>query len=539
MFSITCNQIDLTFADGGSLWNGLSFTWSGQRLGIVGDNGSGKSSLLRLLRGDLSPTSGHLETRAPLLPLPQDHTPFLGQSLVEVAGLKPKIEALRRILEGGGSPNDLLTLDDDWEVEEDFRRQMELWRLGHLDMERPFESLSGGEQSRLLLMGLSLQQADAYVLDEPSNHLDQASRTALFEWMEREKAAIVVISHDRELLRHVDSILELSHSGARLYGGNFDVYWELREAERAQARADFEEGRKEMRKARAKAREALEKQQKRTTRSAKRNKARGVDKMTLNKLKGQGELSTAAIKRREAGRVAAKAAQFEQAKEALDYQEEWKIDGKALESERGRTLIEAVDLNHAFPEQPELWDSPLNFHLKGGQRSHLQGENGSGKSTLIHILLGRLQPSTGRVRNNCKAIAKLDQDLAFLDPGLSVIENFQAHFQKALAEHESRIRLGRFRFLGRAVFQPTAQLSGGERMRLALACLLATDSLPELLILDEPTNHLDLRSKAIFTRYLATYPGAMLLVSHDPELVADLAPLDQVISLDPPPSPIP
>lgn len=531
MFFISCNQLNLTFSDGTRLWEGLTFTWSGRRLGIVGGNGSGKTSLLRILTGELSPTDGSFESAFPLTSMVQDHRPFFGKTLPEVCGLEAKLSALQRTLEGNGTPEDLLVIDDDWDLEDRFVRLLQQWRLGHLDLDRIFDSLSGGEQSRLLLLSLSLQKAPAYILDEPSNHLDSLSREALFEWIAHEPAPLVIVSHDRELLRKMDAILELSPKGARLYGGNYELYREIRETELERARLQFEESRKELRKAKAKQQRAMEKQQKHSARGEKQNKQAGLGKSAMNQLKMDSEKTQAGLKKREEGRVADKQVQFDRAKEALEFQEEWKIDMAGQAQPKGKILVEAEELNFAFLEGEALWEAPLNFQLRGGQRTHLQGENGSGKSTLIRLLRGELQPSRGRIRVNSGEIVLLDQDQSFLRLELNVLENLRSHCRRELPEHELRIRLSRFRFEGEAVFQAVSQLSGGERMRLALACLLATDHFPELLILDEPTNHLDLQSKAVFSKYLDHYQGAILLVSHDPDLVSELSVLDQTIQL--------
>jgi len=238
----------------------------------------------------------------------------------------------------------------------------------------------------------------------------------------------------------------------------------------------------------------------------------------------------ASVRRTQAGKVSQKEEALREARQARNYSYDWKIDGQGSEDPRGKVLIEAKDLNFAWPDSDTLWAESLNFQIHGGERLLLQGDNGSGKSSLLRLLTEDREGQQGSIRRNTRALATLDQHLGFLQADLSLIENFQRHFRQMLPEHELRIRLGRFRFEGEEVFRKAGSLSGGERMRLALACVLASDQVPELLLLDEPTNHLDLRSKGIFTGFLQQYRGAMVLVSHDPQLAEDLG-ADRVLTL--------
>lgn len=522
MFHISCNQLSYSFADGTSLFEDLTFAWSGQRLGIVGDNGCGKSTLFSILSGKVPSGGGSLDLGGAFALLEQIPEERSGQSVLEVLGIAEKVLALQRILDGEGNESDLLTLDDDWEIGDRLERLFTEWNLSHIDPLRKFSSLSGGERNRLSLAALSFQPVDAFLLDEPSNHLDRESRQALFEWMDRSSQAFVVISHDREVLGRMDHILELSTGGARLFGGNFDEYQAEKKAEAKRLEERYESSLKDLRKARKQEIQNKEKQQKRNVRGAKRNKAAGVPKEVLNKLKGEGEATMAKVKKMQSGRVSQKETAMREARKARNYQYDWKIDADTTAIPSGKILLKAQDLNFAWAEAEPLWAENLDFQLNGGQRLLIEGPNGSGKSTLLKLITGDLEPVSGNIRLNTDQLFKLDQHLDFLNPRESVMENFQRHFQKNLAEHEQRIRLGRFRFEGEEVFKPMGQLSGGERMRLALACLLATDQRPDLLLLDEPTNHLDLRSREIFAGFLSSYPGAMLLVTHDAWLVEEL-----------------
>jgi ATPase subunit of ABC transporter with duplicated ATPase domains len=187
-------------------------------------------------------------------------------------------------------------------------------------------------------------------------------------------------------------------------------------------------------------------------------------------------------------------------------------------------------VNHRFPGAPgNLWPAPLELMLRGPERVAIAGANGSGKSTLHGMLRGMVTPSQGAVALGTARVGYLDQQVSLLDDSRSVLENLRQRAPDA-PEHALRILLGRFGLDGGAVHKPTHALSGGERMRAGLACLLCADQAPELLLLDEPTNNLDLASQAALASALRAYRGCLVLVSHDPAVLRD-AGVDRVVDL--------
>jgi ATPase subunit of ABC transporter with duplicated ATPase domains len=195
-----------------------------------------------------------------------------------------------------------------------------------------------------------------------------------------------------------------------------------------------------------------------------------------------------------------------------------------------KRMIELVGVNYRYPGAPRaLWPRPLTLEIVGPERSSLRGPNGSGKSTLIDLICGRKEPSTGCVKVGTERVGLLDQRVNVLDDSLSVLANLK-RVAPQRAEHELRILLARFLFFREAVFKPAAVLSGGERMRAGLACLLGADQAPELLLLDEPTNNLDLASLEELISALRNYRGALIAVSHDATFLEEIG-IERVIEL--------
>ncbi len=169
-----------------------------------------------------------------------------------------------------------------------------------------------------------------------------------------------------------------------------------------------------------------------------------------------------------------------------------------------------------------MWPEPLSFTLLSQDRLAILGNNGTGKSTLLQLITGALVPATGTLHVGTGKIGLIDQQLLLLNNALSVLENLRLFAPSGIAEHELRIRLSRFLFHGETVFKKVACLSGGERMRMALACLLATGNAPQLLVLDEPTNNLDIASTEQLISTLSQYQGAMVIISHDHHFLGQL-----------------
>ena len=333
---------------------------------------------------------------------------------------------------------------------------------------------------------------------------------------------LVAVSHDRSLLRAMDRIAELSERGLRMHGGGYDFYRQAMEAETAAFREAAESAEARLRRADRDRREAMERQAKRSVRAAARAPDMGLPKLLLGMRKRNAEATGAKLGRVHAERVEAGREALREAASRMRESHAVDVDLENAGPPARKTCMTIQGVNHAFERGRPLWAEPLDFTIRGGERVALAGANGSGKSALLRMLLGRLVPDTGRVVPGTGRIGFLDQDAGGMDPGKTVLENLREWARPGIPEHELRIRLGRFRFRDQDAFKRVSVLSGGERMRARLACMLAGDNSPDLLLLDEPTNNLDFEAIEALESALAAFPGALLVVSHDGDFLANI-----------------
>jgi ATPase subunit of ABC transporter with duplicated ATPase domains len=494
--------------------DGITLAMARDKTGLVGANGCGKTTLARILAGELAPTSGVVRRAGTIAYLPQDFAPLGTQSVAQALGVHHKLEALARLSAGAGRDGDLEVLADDWTIEERITAQLHRLGLDHLDLQRSMSTLSGGETTRVVLAALFLGEPDLLILDEPTNNLDAESRRALYSAVRAWPGGLLVVSHDRELLGLVDRIVELTAQGPRIYGGNFDLYTAQRDAETAAAQHDVEEAARQLRKTRQQAQATRETQERRNSRGNKERDKGGIPKIMLNQMRGTSERTTARLEATHEARIESAQSALGSARARLDARRELDITLSPVDLPGGKTVLEleGVSFRHPGAAAPLLHD--FSLRMVGPERIALLGPNGSGKTTLIQLILGRLQPDAGSVSVGVERLACLDQHASLLDPGRSILDNFRA-YNPELSETVCRLTLARFLFRTDSVHRLTETLSGGERLRAALACVLTAVDPPQLLILDEPTNHLDLSSLANLEQALRMYTGALLVVSHD------------------------
>jgi ATPase subunit of ABC transporter with duplicated ATPase domains len=492
----------------------LTFSVGEEKIGLVGPNGSGKSTLARLLAGHLKPTSGSVRLDARVAYLPQDFAPNPGDTLARLLGVEDKLTALRRLADGTGGADDLAALDGDWSAEADAARARDRVGLTHLPFDRVLGSLSGGETTRAILASLLFRDPDLLILDEPTNHLDREARQALYKVLRDWRGGLLVVSHDRALLGLVDKIVALTPHGLRVHGGGFDQYLADVEAEAVAARRELTEAEKQLRKNRREAQAVRERQERRASRGKKMRDRTGMPAMLLNAMREKSEHTSARL--RETGQVKVAAAQdaLAAARERVAERPELNIALAPVEFPRGKNVFAFEDVWFRYPGADKDVVRGFTLRVFGPERVALVGPNGCGKSTLLRLLAGELEPTRGRVEVGAARMHFLDQRTELLRTERSVLENFRAHDPR-LTETACRLMLARFLFREEMVHRPAGNLSGGERLRAALACVLTATSPPQLLILDEPNNHLDLDSLANLEQALRGYTGALLVVSHD------------------------
>ncbi|HHG85094.1 MAG TPA: ABC-F family ATP-binding cassette domain-containing protein [Bacteroidetes bacterium] len=522
MFQISVHHLSYGLPDGMPLFTDLNFSLQQQKVGLVGDNGVGKTSLLQLILGKRKPLSGTITVEGSLAAVHQQRTLVPAQKVAEFLGLADRLNALQRILAGEGSAADLVLLDDDWELEARISSTLGLAGLAHIGLGRQVCSLSGGELSRLALAAAWLSAPDFILMDEPTNHLDLASRKRIYEMIASTQAGLLVVSHDRELLRQMDHIIELSSAGIQHYGGNYDAYYAQKAQEQAAAAEALETAQNRLKRQEQKAREVAQRQVRRTSAAAQRAKGQRIPKDVLNYAKNRAESTQSRGDTQQEKRIAAQREKMQALRRKVDPNRQIQIDLNHRIAHASKALIQLESVQFAYPGAQALWSMPLNLSLYGTDRVWLRGPNGSGKSTLLQLIKGDLQATAGRVQLGTSHLAWLDQELALLIDSASLLENLQRFAPSGMETHELRTRLARFLFREDKVFQKAATLSGGERMRLGLACLLLADQTPELLILDEPTNNLDLRSIREMINVLNQYQGALLVISHDIDFIREL-----------------
>jgi ATPase subunit of ABC transporter with duplicated ATPase domains len=485
-----------------------------EKVGLVGPNGSGKSTLARLLAGRLTPTAGSVRLDARIAYLPQDFIPRPGDTVARLLGVEEKLAALRRLAEGTGGVNDLAILDGDWSVEADAARALDSVGLNYVSVDRVLGTLSGGETTRAVLASLLISDPELLILDEPTNHLDRQARQALYKVLRDWHGGLLVVSHDRALLGLVDKIVALTPHGPRVHGGGFDQYLADVEAEAVAARRELTEAVKQLRKDRRQAQENREKQERRASRGKKMRERTGMPTMMLNAMRQTSERTSARQCETGQEKIAVAQDTLAAARERVAERPELDIALAPVELPRGKNVCVFEEVHFRYPVSDRDVVRDFTLRIVGPERVALVGPNGCGKTTLLRLLTGELEPTRGRVEVGADRVTFLDQRTDLLDPARSVLENFRAHDPR-LTETACRLTLARFLFREEMVHRPAGQLSGGERLRAALACVLTATSPPQLLILDEPSNHLDLDSLANLEQALRGYTGALLVVSHD------------------------
>jgi ATP-binding cassette subfamily F protein 3 len=479
------------------------------RIGLVGRNGVGKTTLLKLLAGQESPDGGRLQHAAgsQIAYLPQDRIRSNGdgtlwQYCLEVfRSLQDQERELAALEQAMGDPRKteqaMARYTDAVEEYERsggylyasrIRRVLTGLGFDRADFEKPLDAFSGGERTRAELARLILEDPDLLLLDEPTNHLDLASIEWLESWLASWPGAAMIVSHDRYFLsRSIQSIWEISSEGLELYRGGYEQYLDQR-AERATYRT----------KRYASQQQHIQKEQdyiRRNIAGQNSRQAKGRQK----RLKGfiQGEV-------------------IEQAKN----ERQLRIGFEAI-ARSGDEVLKTENLEIAHPRNGVPLLAVPDLLVKRGERIAIIGPNGAGKTTLLRTLIGELAPYRGEIRMGANlTVGYLRQAQADLNPDLTIMEEIM-NSSPELLESQARNLLGQFLFSGDTVFQRIRDLSGGEQSRVALAKLALAGA--NLLLLDEPTNHLDLASQEILEQALQAFPGTLLLVSHDRYLVNRLA----------------
>ncbi|AIZ63170.1 ABC transporter ATP-binding protein [Hymenobacter sp. DG25B] len=513
------------------LFNGLHLAVNNhQKIALIGHNGVGKSTLLQIIAGVLPPANGLVNASTKPYYIPQHFGQFGDLTVAQALGVAGKLAALQEILAGNVTDANLATLDDDWTIEERSQEALLHWGLPEVSLAQRLAGLSGGQKTKVFLAGIAIHHPEIVLLDEPSNHLDTAGRQMLYAFIKTSPCTLLVVSHDRKLLNLLPTVCELSKRGLTLYGGNYEFYVEQKQVASQALHQDVKSQEKALRKAKETERESLERKQKLDARGKKKQEKAGLPTIVLGMMRNNAENSSSRLKGIHAERVGAISQELSELRKELPDIDRMKFGFDNSTLHKGRILLHAQGVNYGY-SQRLLWQQALSFQIRSGERVALKGLNGSGKTTLIKLLLGHLQPTLGAmVRAGDKAVF-IDQDYSLIKGQLSVYEQAQQFNATALQEHEVKIRLNRFLFTKEHWDKPCSTLSGGEKMRLLLCCLMISHQAPDLIILDEPTNNLDLQNLEILTAALQDYHGTLLVVSHD-EIFLEQLHVERTILLD-------
>ena len=502
MIEISVNGLKKSFEIGNNILDGITFQIeTGERVGLLGRNGAGKSTLFKLLTGELDADEGDvviaknsrvgLISQIPVYPQGYTVDDVLHTAFARHRKLAEEMEKLAAAMAAGDSSEQTLRrygeLSAKFEGIGGYDTDTAVGKVANGLSIPPemrsqlFDSLSGGEKTRVNLGRLILEDTDILLLDEPTNHLDLHAVEWLEDYVRRFKGTVVAISHDRYFLdRTINRVIEILDGKAEFYPGNYTFY--AIEKERR-----YQERLKQYEKEQAKIKQLQE----------------AADKLHLWAFMGADKLHKRAFSME---RRIERIRQTEKPSKAKAMTQRF---GEREFS--GDEVIHIKDLEKSFGERRLFRD--LNLLVEGGERIALIGDNGTGKSTLLKIFMGEEQADGGRVRfGPTVRVAYLPQIIHFDNPHRNLVDTM-LYAKRGMTTQTARDRLGAFNFRGEDVFKPVSVLSGGEQSRLRL-CMLMDEEI-NLLVLDEPTNHLDIASREWIEEAVEAYEGALLFVSHD------------------------
>lgn len=510
MPSVVLSNLCWHTSDNTPLFRILDLTFGPLRTGLVGRNGTGKTTLLRLIAQEVAPLSGSIHTQGRVGYLHQNPESQPQTTLADLFGIKAQLAILDRATQGLASADDLALAD--WTLEARLATALAEMGLSQLTPGTPLATLSGGQRTRAGLAALRFTKPDIALLDEPTNHLDQTGRELVVEAVRKWQGCLIVASHDRALLAEMEAMVELSPLGAKTYGGNYDAYRIMKDSDLISAQSELMQAQRNLSQTKARATQAAERKA-RTDRQGRRLRASGSQpKILMDAAKARSEKSGAAQAALRDRMLQDAQSKLETAQDAVEILQPLTMDIPHCRLAKGRDVVRVENLCFAYSPGAPVFQN-ISLSIRGPERVALDGANGAGKSTLLACIGGQLRPDSGHVERHVPA-ARLDQDMSLFSPDETISDAF-ARLDPTPTENDRRAVLARFLFRGDEALQTIAKLSGGQRLRAGLACTLGHSQPKQLLILDEPNNHLDIDALETLESALNAYDGALLVVSHD------------------------
>ncbi|BCI54593.1 ABC transporter ATP-binding protein [Mycolicibacterium litorale] len=519
--SIVCTSLSFAWPDDTVVFTDLSASFGAGRTGLVAPNGAGKSTLLRLIAGQLTPSAGTVTVTGTLGYLPQTLPLAADLTVADVLGVAPVIAALNALAAGDAGEAVFTAIGDDWDIEERARAGLDRLGLGRVDLDRRLGTLSGGEVVSLGLAAQLLKRPDVLLLDEPTNNLDADARRSLYAALDDFPGTLLLVSHDRVLLDKMDRIAELYRGEIVFYGGNFTAYQEAVRQEQHAAENDLRTAEQHLKREKRQMQEARERAARRSSNAARTLSDAGLPKILAGARKRRAQESAGKADDVHAKRLEEARARVDKAERSLRDDDAIVLDLPQTGVPAGRTLFAGEGLRLRRGGRELFAGNGIELSIRGPERIALTGPNGAGKSTLLRIIAGAMDPEAGSVQRADGRIAYLSQRLDLLDEELSVAENL-ARSAPEMNVTRRRHLLAQFLFRGDRIHLPVSALSGGERLRATLACVLYSEPAPQLLLLDEPTNNLDLVSVGQLETALNAYQGAFVVVSHDDRFLEEI-----------------
>lgn len=514
--AVLLSHLSFAWPDGSVVLDDVTSSFGTGRVGLVGRNGAGKSTVLKLISGELTATAGTVQTTGDVGRLPQDLL-LHATTLADLLGVADKLAALDRIEAGQAVDHDFEIIGEEWDVADRVTALLGRIGLDGVEPERPVGRMSGGEVVLAAIAGLRLRRTSVTLLDEPTNNLDRTARSRLTALVRDWPGVLVVVSHDTELLEEMDETVEVRDGGLTVFGGPFSAFTEYVETQQQAIRQALTTAEQQLR---AEKRQRVELETKLARRSRQGRTAAANNKyppIMAGLKKRQAEATAGRTRSEGDGKI-------DEAKARVDEQER-------LLRDDDRVFLDLPD--PAVPRSRRLAEFEVTgdgidrtLVVQGPERIALVGGNGVGKTTLLRGLFdGNAQQSgaTVRARLLTDRSGYLDQRLGGLDDTVGALAALRERAGD-LPDQELRNLLAHLMIRGEDVTRPIGTLSGGERFRVALAALLVARPPAQLLVLDEPTNNLDLDTVGVLVDALADYRGALLVVSHDLPFLRRLGP---------------